>query len=110
MWEDMLASQLQSRHLSRSMARQHEIVKQELIKVTEIRTNSLRELHRKRTTRTNRKASRTRAMGHSRTRRVRPTSTTIISGHRSPLRLLRYRLPEFSRKCHGQSMPLPLPL
>ena len=43
-------------------------------------------------------------MGYCRARRVRPTETAVIPRDRPSLCLLRNRLPELSRECHGQGI------
>lgn len=68
---------------------------------TEIRPNRLRELHHLPRTQALRQDRRTRPMGHSRTRRIRSPAPSLLPRDRPHFRLLRHRLPKFTRQCHG---------
>ena len=71
---------------------------------SEIRSNRLRELHHTYRAQAFGQDRRVGTLGYSRTGRVRQTATTFLSRDRSAICLLRYRLPELARKCHGQGM------
>lgn len=68
----------------------------------EICANGLRELHHISHTSSKWKDSGTRAMGYCWPRRIRSPTTIIIPRNRSHLCMLRNRLPDIIRQCHGQ--------
>ena len=49
-------------------------------------------------------------MGYGRSGRVRPAAAIVVPGDRSYICVLRYRLPQLTRKCHGQGQSHPFPL
>jgi hypothetical protein len=83
----------------------HRYSSTELIAQTEIRPHRVRKLHHPDDTQPDRQNSGAGIMGHGRARRIRPPAPALLPGNRPPLRLLRHRLPQLSRKRHGQGKP-----